>query len=143
MTDTRDRLTEGDIMRLLQIKASALGARLFRQNTGLAWVGKVVRFAREQSVKVSPGDIVIRNARPFHAGFEGMSDLGGWVPVEITPDMVGQKIALYAQVEVKKNTRATAAQKAWIQAVNMAGGRAGVAHDDAELAAILAGETVG
>ncbi len=140
MKDTRERLTEGDIMRLLQIKASALGARLFRQNTGLAWVGKVIRIAREQSVRVSPGDVVIRNARPFHAGFEGMSDLGGWVPVEITPDMVGQKIALYAQVEVKKNTRATAEQMAWIQAVNAAGGRAGVAHDDNELASILFGK---
>lgn len=134
-------MTEADIMRLLQRTASALGARLFRQNTGMAWVGnKIERGPR--SVRLGPSDVLIRDARPFHAGVEGMSDLGGWVPVVITADMVGSTVALYAQVEVKTGTgRASPAQKAWIDAVNKAGGRAGVARTDEDLTAILSGHS--
>lgn len=131
-------MTETDIMRRLQRLASSLGARLFRQNVGVAWVGKVQR--GPGTVRLGPGDVVIRNARPFHAGHTGMSDLGGWVPVEITPDMVGATIAQYAQVEVKDRGRATAEQLAWIGAVVKAGGRAGVARDDDDLTAILLGK---
>lgn len=66
-----------------------------------------------------------------------MSDLGGWVPVEITPDMIGSTVAICAQVEVKKNTGTSDEQDAWIEAVNKAGGRAGVARSEADLAEIL------
>lgn len=128
-------MAEVDLMRHLQKLASSLGARLFRQNTGQAWVGKVERGPR--TVRLNAGDVVIRNARPFHAGFTGMSDLGGWVPVEITPDMVGLTIARYAQVEVKENARPTKEQIAWINAVNKAGGVAGIARNDEDLHNIL------
>ena len=124
-------------MRSLQMVASRLGARLFRQNAGMGWVGKPERIYQVRTVKVGPGDVVLRNARPFHAGHEGMSDLGGWTPVEITADMVGTTVAVYAQVEVKEKARPTAEQLAWIAAVNKAGGRAGIAHDETELANIL------
>lgn len=130
-------MAEADLMRWLQKLASSLGARLFRQNTGMAWVGKVIRITREQMVRVYPGDVVLRNARPFHSGFDGMSDLGGWVPVEITPDMIGSTVAVYAQVEVKEGGRPTSEQLAWINAVNGAGGKAGVARDEADLRRIL------
>lgn len=128
-------MAEIDLMRRLQKLASSLGARLFRQNTGQAWVGKVERGPR--TVRLNAGDVVIRNARPFHAGFTGMSDLGGWVPVKITPDMVGSTIARYAQVEVKENARPTKEQIAWIDAVNKAGGVAGIARNDEDLHNIL------
>lgn len=130
-------MAEGDLMRRLQMAATSLGARLFRQQVGMGWVGKAERINMVRSVLVRPGDVVLRNARPFHAGIEGMSDLGGWVPVEVTADMVGTTVAIYAQVEVKENARPTKAQLAWIKAVNDAGGRAGIAHDDDELAKIL------
>lgn len=128
-------MSEADLMRRLQVRASQLGARLFRQNTGMAWAGKVERGPRV--VRLGPGDVVLRNARPFHAGFAGMSDLGGWVPVEITADMVGSTVAVYAQIEVKANGRPTREQMAWIEAVNAAGGRAGVARSDDDLSNIL------
>lgn len=131
-------MSETDLMRRLQVLASQLGARLFRQNVGLAWVGKVIR--GPGTYRLGAGDVLIRNARPFHAGHEGMSDLGGWVPVVITADMVGQKIAIYTQVEVKENARPTKEQLAWIKAVNAAGGRAGIAHDGVELSTILDGK---
>ena len=128
-------MSEIDLMRQLQIAASQLGARLFRQNTGVAWVGKVEK--RTGMVRLNPGDVVIRNARPFHAGITGMSDLGGWIPVEITAEMVGSTVALYAQVEVKENARPTPEQLAWIAAVKKAGGRAGIARSEDDLTQIL------
>jgi len=128
-------------MRRLQILASSLGARLFRQQVGMGWIGKARR-GPSGPVTLGRNDVLIRNARPFHAGIEGMSDLGGWVSVEITPDMVGQTIAVYSQVEVKENARPTKQQIAWINAVNKAGGRAGIAHNEKELAEILSGHSV-
>lgn len=126
------------LMKELQIAATRLGARLFRQNVGLAWVGRAEKIARAKSVAVRPGDVLIRAARPFKAGIAGMSDLGGWVPVTITEDMVGKTVAVYVQVEVKDGARPTPEQLKWIDAVRAAGGLAGIAHDDLELQAIIA-----
>ncbi|WP_454618397.1 VRR-NUC domain-containing protein [Bradyrhizobium cenepequi] len=131
-------MAEGDLMRLLQRLASQVGARLFRQNVGQAWVGKVER-GNGRMVRLGPGDVLLRNARPFHAGVAGMSDLGGWVPVQVTAEMVGSTVAVYAQVEVKENARPTTEQLAWIAAVNKAGGRAGIAHNESELLEIIRG----
>lgn len=128
-------MSEADLMRRLQKLASSLGARLFRQNSGMAWIGKAER--GPGTVRLGPGDVVVRNARPFHAGFTGMSDLGGWVPVEISASMVGSTVAVYSQVEVKLNGRPTREQIAWIDAVNRAGGRAGVARSEDDLKKIL------
>ena len=130
-------MSEITLMRELQIAASQLGARLFRQNAGQGWVGKAEKFGRAKTVAVQPGDVLIRRARPFHAGHEGMSDLGGWTPVLIGPEHLGQTLAVYAQVEVKAGARTTEEQLKWIKAVNAAGGVAGVAKSHDDLAAIL------
>lgn len=137
-TRFRSEMSEVDLMRRLQKLASSLGARLFRQNTGMAWVGDVER--GPGVFRLGQGDLVIRNARPFHAGVQGMSDLGGWVPVKITEDMVGATIPVYAQVEVKTGRgRPTKEQVAWIEAVRSAGGRAGIARSEDDLRDILFG----
>lgn len=128
-------MAEIDLMRRLQKLASTLGARLFRQNTGVGWVGKVERGPGVK--RLNPGDVVLRNARPFHAGFDGLSDLGGWSPVVVTSEMVGETIAVYTQVEVKENARPTAEQINFIEAVNKAGGRAGIARNENDLIEIL------
>lgn len=133
-------MSEADLMRRLQILASSLGARLFRQNSGQAWVGKVERGPR--TVHLGPGDVVIRNARPFHAGHPGIADLGGWRRVTITPEMVGTVIAQRLEAEVKLNGRATAEQRAWIEAVNKAGGRAGIVRSDEDLRALVGVEKI-
>lgn len=132
-------MSESDLMRRLQMAATKLGARLFRQNVGLAWVGDARRFSRREYVLALPGDVLVRRARPFHAGIAGMSDLGGWVPVTVTHQMVGATVAVYLQVEVKENARATKEQTAWIEAVQAAGGRAGIARSDDDLSAIIRG----
>lgn len=130
-------MSETDLMRRLQIAASRLGARLFRQNTGMAWTGKIEKGWPGRRVVMRHGDVLLRNARPFHAGFKGMSDLGGWTPVTITSDMVGETVAVYAQCEVKENAKPTKKQIAWIKAVNAAGGRAGIVRCEADLIRIL------
>lgn len=131
-------MSEADLMRKLQARASQLGARLFRQQVGMAWIGRAEKGYPGRRVTLNAGDVVVRSARPFHAGVVGMADLGGWVPVVVTPDMVGSTIAVYAQVEVKTDTgRASSEQRAWINAVKAAGGRAGVARNDDDLSEIL------
>ena len=70
--------SEIDLMRAIQLKASDLGHRLFRNNVGLGWVGPQVRVSHSQMIMVHPGDVVIRKASAFHAGLaEGSSDLIG------------------------------------------------------------------
>jgi phosphomannomutase len=119
--------------RLSQLAASKLGARLFRANVGLAWVG-------EQIAKTAD-TITLKNPRPFRAGVVGQSDSCGWISVEITPDMVGSRVAVYLAVEDKQGAgRASVEQKAFIAAVRQAGGRAGVSRGDADVAAIIRGE---
>lgn len=130
-----------DLSNDLRKRASELGARLFRQVSSIVWVGKVEKGYPGKKVTLRPGDIVIRNARPIHAGFDGLSDLGGWSPVTITQEMVGSTFAQYAQVEVKFGTdRPTKEQLAWIEAVNAAGGRAGIARNEDDLSEILFGK---
>jgi hypothetical protein len=132
-------MSEADFMRGIQRLASSLGARLFRQQTGMGWVGKCERINMVRKVAVKPGDVVIRNARPFHTGFAGWSDLGGWVSVEITPDMVGTTIAQYVVAETKIDTSATQEQASFIKAVKAAGGRAGIVKSEDDLKKILFG----
>jgi len=67
----------------------------------------------------------------------GTSDLIGWESVEITPAMVGKRIAVFVAVEVKDLDEATEEQLNFIEQVRAAGGLAGVAHDAAEAAEIL------
>lgn len=114
--------------------------RLWRNNVGTAWAGQAQqitaanRFTIGQTLK--PGDVVVRQARILHAGLcEGSSDLIGYTSVEITPDMVGQRIAVFTAIEVKSATgRPTAQQTAFLDHIRQAGGRAGIARsiEDAE-----------
>jgi len=64
---------------------------------------------------------------------QGSSDLIGYRTVEITPDMVGQRIAVFTAIEVKDRGRATPQQLQFLDLVVAAGGLGGVARsvDDA------------
>lgn len=135
-------MKEADFMRWCMKRATDLGARLFRNNVGQAWVGQAEEFRRATTVSVQPGDVLIRQGRPFKAGTAGMSDLIGFVPVTVTQDMVGQKVAIYAAVETKSaRGRATDEQKQFIAMVERFGGRAGIVRTDQDLTSILLPET--
>ena len=59
----------------------------------------------------------------------GSADLIGWRTVTITPDMVGQQVAVFTSIEVKTPTgRIRPEQQQWLDAVQAAGGIAGVAR---------------
>jgi hypothetical protein len=69
----------------------------------------------------------------------GSADLIGWRTVTITPDMVGQRIAVFTSIEVKTPTgRLVPMQASWLGVVQGAGGIAGVARSVTEAANILA-----
>lgn len=98
--------------------------RLFRNNVGVGWTGKLEKPSHPVQVTVYPGDVVLRKARPLHAGLtEGSGDLIGWRTVTVTPEMVGQQLAVFVSLEGKEGTgRLSPAQRGWMTAVRMAGG---------------------
>ncbi len=106
------------------LSASSKGYRLFRNNVGKAWIGNSSLVRASGTVTVEPGDVVIRKARRFHAGLcEGSSDLIGWRSVTVTPDMVGQKVALFVGFECKTTRgRVTENQDNFVRQVNVSGG---------------------
>lgn len=130
-----EREAERSIQNRILLACSRGMTRLFRNNIGLGWVGKSKRFERREVVTLHPGDVVVRKARPLHAGLcEGSADLIGWRVVEITPDMVGARVALFVSVEVKSELgRVETEQRNWHDQVSEAGGVAVIARsvDDA------------
>jgi hypothetical protein len=84
------------------------------------------------------GRVILQDARPLIAGLcTGSSDLIGWRSIEVTAEMVGRRLAVFAAVEVKSSTgRPTEQQRAFLAAVQDAGGVACVARsvEDAQRA---------
>lgn len=71
----------------------------------------------------------------------GSADLIGWRTVTITPDMIGQRVAVFTSIEVKTPTgRIRPEQQAWLGVVHGAGGIAGVARSVPDALAILEGD---
>jgi hypothetical protein len=59
----------------------------------------------------------------------GSADLIGWTIRTVTPEMVGQQVAVFTSIEVKTPTgRVKPEQQQWLDAVQSAGGIAGVAR---------------
>jgi hypothetical protein len=116
--------SEGDIMRSLMKHLSAGGARVFRNNVGKAWVGRVVR--RAESL------LTLADPRPLEAGLcVGSADLIGWRSIAITPEMVGQQVAVFTAVETKtKVGRLSPDQANFLRVVHEAGGVAVIATRD-------------
>jgi hypothetical protein len=102
-------VSEQRIQQEIRIACSNGDTRLFRNNTGTL---------RDQ------------NGRPVQFGLcKGSADLIGWKRVTITPDMVGSTLAVFLSIEVKTATgRLRPEQQQWLDAVQAAGGIAGVAR---------------
>lgn len=123
----------------LHVSREQLGT-LFRANVGQGWAGKVQRM----HLTPDTNTILLINPRPFSTGLPvGFPDLFGFVPVTITPDMVGQEIAVFAAVEVKQKTgRVSAKQRDMMAFLQKYGARAGVARSVDDAARILSGDGV-
>jgi hypothetical protein len=101
--------SEQQIQQEIRIACGTGDTRLFRNNTGTL---------RDQ------------HGRPVTFGLcKGSADLIGWKRVTITPEMVGTTVAVFVSIEVKTATgRLRPEQQQWLDAVQAAGGIAGVAR---------------
>lgn len=105
---------ERGVLARVRLKASELGYRLFRNNVGVFKTldGRVVR----------TGLCV------------GSSDLIGYRPLKITPDMVGKTLAVFVALEVKKKGgKLRPEQKQFLDAIERDGGIAIKCDDPLEL----------
>ena len=105
----RTMSSEQQIQQHIRLACSTGNTRLFRNNTGT---------------------LKDQNGRPVQFGLcKGSADLIGWKRVTVTPDMVGQQVAVFLSIEVKTPTgRIRPEQQQWLDAVQAAGGIAGVAR---------------
>jgi len=71
-----------------------------------------------------------RTGRPVQFGLaRGSADLIGWRTITITPEMVGQRLAVFTSIEVKtERGRVRPEQHAWLSTVQQSGGIAGIAR---------------
>jgi hypothetical protein len=111
-------VSEQQIQQEIRLTCSTGGTRLFRNNTGTL---------RDQ------------HGRPVSFGLaKGSADLIGWKRVTVTPDMVGQQVAVFTSIEVKTATgRLRPEQQQWLDAVQAAGGIAGVARSVSDAETLL------
>lgn len=113
--------SEKRIEQEITLKASKLGARLFKNDVGFA---------------------ITQNGSPIHFGLaKGSSDLIGITPIKITQDMVGKTVGVFISVEVKKDKcgsyKATEEQKKWLDMIKEKGGIAAVLDDADDLETLL------
>jgi len=110
--------SEQTIQQHIRLACSIGNCRLFRNNTGT---------------------LKDANGRPVSFGLcKGSADLIGWTSRTITPEMVGQQVAVFTSIEVKTPTgRIRPEQQRWLNAVQAAGGIAGVARSIEEAMDLL------
>lgn len=111
-------MTEQQIQQHIRLACGKGDCRLFRNNTGT---------------------LKDANGRPVQFGLcKGSADLIGWKQLTITPDMVGQQVAVFVSIEVKNPTgRLRPEQQQWLNAVQAAGGVAGIARSVEDAQAIV------
>ena len=110
--------SEQSIQQAIRLQLSRGDCRLWRNNSGV---------------------LLDRQGRPVQFGLcKGSSDLIGFRTITIGPEHLGQRLAVFAAVEVKSATgRVTTEQVAFIDTVAGMGGLAGVARSVREAATIL------
>lgn len=126
-------MNEQNVLAKIMLALGKLGQiRIFRNNTGMGWQGSVVSNRN--------GILTLKDARPLHAGLcKGSSDLIGWKSVEITPEMVGSKVAIFTAIEVKrtKGGKVSKEQLNFLERVQLDGGFVGICTDEAEAVALM------
>lgn len=108
-------MKESEFQKRVMLDLSARGDTVFRNHVGLGVFGNIER---------NPHGVYVNGGRVLECGLhKGSGDLIGWRPVTVTQDMVGKTLAVFLSVEVKtRNGRMRPEQKAWMDAVNKAGG---------------------
>lgn len=121
-------MNENILGKKISLIASELGHRIFRCNNGQGWIGKSVRVSQTMMVQVHPGDVIIRQARPLHAGLiNGSGDYIGF-------SSNGKFISL----ELKTKTGAVRPEQiSWVEAVKNSGGIAGICRSEEDAFELL------
>jgi hypothetical protein len=128
-------MSEHVIQQQILLAHSSGTTRLWRNNVGTGWAGQATKVTggnlRSIAAGLRPGDVVIRQGRPLHAGLcVGSSDLIGYRQVD--------GLAQFVALEVKSATgRPTAQQVQFLDHIQAAGGLAGIARSVDDAAAIL------
>lgn len=109
--------------------------KLFRNNTGQAWQGSDKKFITEGGRR----KLILYDPRPIDAGLcDGSSDLIGWTEIEITPQMVGTKVAVFTALEVKSEIgRVSATQFNFLTVIRKMGGISGIVRTPEEAKRLL------
>jgi len=110
--------SEQTIQQHIRLACSSGNCRLFRNNTGT---------------------LKDQHGRPVQFGLcKGSADLIGWTTRTVTQDMIGTQVAVFTSIEVKTATgRLRPEQRQWLDAVQAAGGVAGVARSVADAQQLL------
>jgi hypothetical protein len=113
--------SEQTIQQQIRLACSRGSARLHRNNVGRLPDPRTGRWVE------------------FGVGGKGAGDLIGWRTITITPEMIGQQVAVFTSIEVKSATGPLRPeQRQWMEAVQAAGGIAGVARSVEDAEQILA-----
>ena len=115
-------MNEAALTRHIQVALTGKHSRMWRNNCGVL--------------------IDSRGQRVTYGLCPGSSDLIGLRALTITPEMVGETVAVFVAVEVKRpdfRGKVPEHQQQFITTVRELGGRAGFATSVSEAAAILAG----
>jgi hypothetical protein len=127
--------SEHDTQQRILLAHGSGPVRLFRNNVGTGWAGAATRVTAGNLQAIAhtlrPGDVVVRNARPLHAGLcVGSSDLIGYRQVD--------GLAQFVALEVKSATgRPTPEQTRFLDHISSAGGCAAVVRSVADADAVL------
>lgn len=137
-------MKENNVMRMVWGAVAHLGCRLFRLNTGRAWMSNL---GPKGVVQMTDGSVVIHAARSIAIGYatpdgkslNGASDLQGWTSIVVTPELVGRRIAVFTAIETKNSKGGTklAEQKNFIEQICKAGGIAGFASSPAQAQGLI------
>jgi hypothetical protein len=137
-----DRMTEAELQHRIRLLSRG-PVRLHRNNVGTGWAGPSTRVTvgNLPTVRAAlrPGDVVMRQPRPLHAGLAvGSGDLIGWRSTVITGQHVGQTLAVFTSLELKTASgRVRPEQRQWAEVVTAHGGIAGIVRSTAEAEQLL------
>jgi len=107
-------VSESAIMRRAWTAMVKAGAKLWRNNVGLGVVGRMAR---------KGGVVTVYGASNIRFGLcPGSPDLIGYLPLVVTPDMVGRKVAVFVGAEAKDIDGRLSPEQAQFIAVTIADG---------------------
>ena len=128
-------MIEADVKAAIRLAVGkhAPHVRLFNNPVGLAWQGRLLL--------QGGGRLVLEHPRRVSYGLQpGSGDLIGWSTVTVTPEMVGQRLAVFVSAEVKHKSATAGDQTQWRDVVRAAGGFADIVRSPEDALRLVAGQ---